>query len=419
MAVLDEILSFNQAHTPAPAGASGSPGARRRVCLVTCVDPRLDRFFSSCLGLERGDAVTIRLPGPALPSQPAELMRAIASAVFIYDAAEILVMAHTDCGLTRADGGSLASALARHGVDRAAIEGDLRSYFALQASPRQLAIDTANAIRQQPFLPAGVPVHAAVLDLAAGALEVLERGEDLARSRPQASSAGPAPLGSSLSGLGTGISPALAGSPGPVQMETSAPLDLGLGGPLPLPQEASGPLAATPSSLPPGPDNVSSLRIEVTKVPDSDIKLSPSTKLEPAPAPSQPLEFVDLSSAPARAPAPRGNRPSGGPATSPGRTRAAPTRVAYSPQMAANLARLREFLRSELDGAVRSELARALAGAFDGGSNQGDMIRIVFRPVLESGPKRYKVIDEMLAIKEAASAMDRDSCAAALRQLLD
>jgi len=83
------------------------------------------------------------------------------------------------------------------------------------------------------------------------------------------------------------------------------------------------------------------------------------------------------------------------------------------------LEKVRDFYRAELDSSVRVEVSRALREGFAAGDQNPELIKAAFRPVLESGPKRYKVIDELLAIKETAASLDRDACYAALRQLVE
>jgi cell division GTPase FtsZ len=76
------------------------------------------------------------------------------------------------------------------------------------------------------------------------------------------------------------------------------------------------------------------------------------------------------------------------------------------------------FYRAEMGGSTRQEAASALENAYRGGSPNAELIRVVFKPILESGPKRYRVIDELLAIKEAAASMDRNDAYSVLRLLV-
>ena len=94
MALLDEILGANRAlalegHDP------GSFIANRHLCIVTCVDPRLTRFFPDVLGVERGHAVAIRVPGAHL-RPGSEGLRALGAAIYVNDCQEVVVVDHDD-----------------------------------------------------------------------------------------------------------------------------------------------------------------------------------------------------------------------------------------------------------------------------------------------------------------------------------
>ena len=96
----------------------------------------------------------------------------------------------------------------------------------------------------------------------------------------------------------------------------------------------------------------------------------------------------------------------------------APARVNLSAPLRSNVMKISAFYRAEISQGLRQEAAAALDAAFQDGSANAEMIRVVFKPILESGPKRYKVIDELLAVKEATSSMQRTECHAALRLLV-
>ena len=208
MSVLDQILAHN-----AGAAAELRPDdnhASSRLCVVTCSDPSVTALLPRAVGLGPEELVLVRLPGPAIRSGSEELCRAVATAVALNGCDEVLVVAHTACVLVATQASTAASALATRGLDRARLPEDVRTFFNLQASSRQIAMETASAIRSAGYLPAGLLVHAALLDNASAKLTVLERGEHLASSaaRPEGGlfgASGPAELGGGLpAGLGVG-----------------------------------------------------------------------------------------------------------------------------------------------------------------------------------------------------------------------
>jgi carbonic anhydrase len=174
MPLLDEILEDNRRHVQA-AGDVGTFVANRHLCIVTCVDPRLTRFFPDVLGVERGHAVVIRVPGARL-GPGSEALRALGATIYVNDCQEVIVMPHTDCGVTRVGAEELRRVMRARGVADADIPQDLAGFFGLFGSIEVAARETVQAIRSAPWLPRHLPVHAAVIDIRTGALEVIERG---------------------------------------------------------------------------------------------------------------------------------------------------------------------------------------------------------------------------------------------------
>ncbi len=174
MALLDELLAANRRAFP----RDGDPGtflANRRLCIVTCIDPRLTRFFPDALGVDRGHAVTVRVPGARLPAG-SEALRALGASVYVNGCEEVLVMPHTDCGVSRVSADELTRTMRARGVRAEDVPPDVGSFFGLVKDTRKAALETAEAIRAAPFLPRNLAVHVAEIDVRTGALELLQRG---------------------------------------------------------------------------------------------------------------------------------------------------------------------------------------------------------------------------------------------------
>src|SRR5512145_2742991 len=167
MALLDEILESNRVR----ASAAADPGsfiANRHLCIVTCVDPRLTRFFPDVLGVERGHAVAIRVPGAHIRAG-SEGLRQLAAAIYVNYCQEVVVVGHTDCGVARVSEAELRRVMRARGVGDDAIPSDLAGFFGLVPDVEAAARETVEAIRAAPFLPR-LPVHAVVMDIRTGAL---------------------------------------------------------------------------------------------------------------------------------------------------------------------------------------------------------------------------------------------------------
>jgi carbonic anhydrase len=179
---IDAILEANQTFlgTHQPMQYSHLP--RERMAIVTCMDTRLTRLFEEALGLERGDVIQVRTAGATIPEgQEAngDLIRSLAGAIYLLGVREVAVVGHTDCGLSHANLASLTGSMQAQGVDPSALpeEGDeLLRWLGAFHDVRENTLRTARAIRTSPYLPRDIPVHALVIDVNTGKLEMLERG---------------------------------------------------------------------------------------------------------------------------------------------------------------------------------------------------------------------------------------------------
>ena len=142
--------------------------------IVTCVDPRVDPL--AVLGLQRGDAAVVRnVGGRVTPSllQTMAMLRQVGRADGVEAGARlhVVVLQHTDCGITRIRSRELLAGY--FGVPDA--ELDAKNLGRPVAAVRE---DVA-ALRANPMLPAGLSVSGIVLDVATGLIETVTSPEPL------------------------------------------------------------------------------------------------------------------------------------------------------------------------------------------------------------------------------------------------
>src|SRR5579859_4953497 len=120
--MLDEILANNtrfvQGHQLPVIGHT----PRKHMAVVTCMDCRLVRTFEDALGLERGDVVELRTAGATISKMEREgmgndLIRSLAGAIYLLGVREVLVIGHTECGLSHVDPTALTASMQALGVD--------------------------------------------------------------------------------------------------------------------------------------------------------------------------------------------------------------------------------------------------------------------------------------------------------------
>ena len=168
MTTIDTLCTRNKdfAASSHPAGLAMMPAMKTMV--IGCADPRVDPEL--IFGLELGDAAVIRnVGGRVTPAtlQTMAMLRMVGQAENAAPGAgwNLLVLHHTDCGITR---------LAQY-------PDMLTSYFGVEASdlPRlglsdpwaSVAADVA-ALKANPFLPAEFLVSGLVYDVDTGLVDV-------------------------------------------------------------------------------------------------------------------------------------------------------------------------------------------------------------------------------------------------------
>ena len=149
---------------------------RLRTCIVTCPDPRVDP--AQVLGIELGDAAVVRAAAgrvsPIVLQQLLFLQLAGAAAGQAPIGLELVLMQHTDCGITHLQGPEHREALAAFlGVAIDELDGK-----AIADPYGGIRVDI-DALAANPFIPGSLSVSGLVYDVASGRAELVERRSPL------------------------------------------------------------------------------------------------------------------------------------------------------------------------------------------------------------------------------------------------
>src|SRR5579859_6742702 len=140
-----------------------------RTMVISCVDPRVDP--AHLLGLEPGEALVLRnIGGRITPSalQAMGMLGAIAQVEGINPSGplNLIVLHHTDCGITRLEGKTELLA-GYFGIDPDAVASK-----AISDPHKAVAVDVAT-LRALDVLPKGWLISGLVYDVATGQVEVV------------------------------------------------------------------------------------------------------------------------------------------------------------------------------------------------------------------------------------------------------
>ena len=95
MSVIDAVLQANEAYTSDHRPHAFSPVPAKHLAVLTCMDTRLTL---RAMGLQDGDAHIIRNAGAVVTE---DALRSLLVSHHLLGTKEIMVIAHTDCGLTK------------------------------------------------------------------------------------------------------------------------------------------------------------------------------------------------------------------------------------------------------------------------------------------------------------------------------
>jgi carbonic anhydrase len=187
--LLDEILANNKLFLQNAQLPSIGHTPRKHLAVVTCMDCRLLEMFEPALGLKRGDAVELRTAGATIsPPERAraanDLIRSLAGAIYLLGVRNILVVGHTQCGLSHIEPAALTSSMQALGVDpQQLIEREslgsmdgLLDWVGAFSDVHLNVSETVQVIRNSPYLPK-LPVHGLVIDIITGELTVADAAQ--------------------------------------------------------------------------------------------------------------------------------------------------------------------------------------------------------------------------------------------------
>ncbi|MEV4803825.1 carbonic anhydrase [Nonomuraea sp. NPDC049421] len=159
MSAFDDLYAANATFAKEFGTSDLTGRAARGLAVVTCMDSRIDPL--GLLGLKPGDAKILRNAGARVTD---DVLRTLVLAVYLLGVERVLVMAHTDCGMSKVRDDDVHDLTEAHGVDTRMLD--------FHTVPDQAAAmrHDLTRIRSTPFLPSGMPVAGALYDVHTGLL---------------------------------------------------------------------------------------------------------------------------------------------------------------------------------------------------------------------------------------------------------
>lgn len=180
--MIQEIMQYNDAFVTRgdyiPFEADKYP--KKRLAVLACMDARLIELLPAALGLKNGDAKIIKNAGGMILDPYDSAIRSLLVAVLELKAREIMVIAHTECGVQGMKPCSIREHLKERGIPEEAIQAfeksgtGLEQWFLGFDTPEDSVRKSVSILKNHPLMPANVNILGFVMDIHTGKLTCVE-----------------------------------------------------------------------------------------------------------------------------------------------------------------------------------------------------------------------------------------------------
>ena len=182
-ALLEQIMEANRQFVEETKAHGGLEAVckypKRNLAVLTCMDTRLLSFLEPAMGLERGEAKIIKVAGNTAGEAFDSVIGSLMVAVYELHVREIIVMGHDDCGMLHTTSDSLCDKMAERGISPAVIE-EVRPRLKVWADSIgnvEVSVkETVRQLRKNPYLPADLVIHGAVIHPDTGTIRIISEG---------------------------------------------------------------------------------------------------------------------------------------------------------------------------------------------------------------------------------------------------
>jgi carbonic anhydrase len=164
MSVIDEVLAANELYSRTHELRSITPRPARKLAVLTCMDTRLSIIT---LGLKAADAHIIRNAGGIVTE---DALRSLIVSHYLLGTEEIMVINHTDCGLTHTS----EEDLRRRIQNRAGTAAVSPAFFYAFQNIEENVRHQLEKLRNHPWIPKTMTIRGFVYDVTTGRLREVQ-----------------------------------------------------------------------------------------------------------------------------------------------------------------------------------------------------------------------------------------------------
>lgn len=149
----------------------------KKIAIVTCMDTRLVTMLPAALGIKNGDVKMIKNAGGLVTDPYGDSMRALLVAIYELGVEQVIIIAHTTCGVEGMKGAHFIKDMEKRGIKPETIENikkagiDLESWLSGFTNTEEAVRESVELVRSHPLLPPGIEVAGFVIDTVTGELK--------------------------------------------------------------------------------------------------------------------------------------------------------------------------------------------------------------------------------------------------------
>src|SRR4051812_40057756 len=163
----------------------------KKLVVLTCMDTRLVELLPRAMGFRNGDVKLVKNAGAVVSHPFGSVMRSIMIAIYELHAEEVVVVGHTECGMTGLSCDRVLDKARARGVSEEVLATlrhsgiDLKQWLSGFGSVEDGVRQSVSVIRNHPLRPADITVHGMLIDSDTGALKLIVDGYNPIIAKPE------------------------------------------------------------------------------------------------------------------------------------------------------------------------------------------------------------------------------------------
>ncbi|MBC8577093.1 beta-class carbonic anhydrase [Yanshouia hominis] len=176
--MIEQMLAYNREFVKSEGYRrfSSSKYPDKKIAILTCMDTRLVELLPAALGIRNGDVKMIKNAGGMITGPFDSAVRSLLVGIVELGVGEVMVIGHTDCGVSGINAEMMIRHLIERGVSQDHIdmmrycgidfEAWLRGFDTVESS----VAETVELLRHHPLMPRDVTIRGYVINTETGEL---------------------------------------------------------------------------------------------------------------------------------------------------------------------------------------------------------------------------------------------------------